>query len=209
MTSVSVEESKSAASTTDLAAVAGRGTVMITMAKIWFMVSGYGIAFTLAHLLTDENYGLYRVVINTVSIINAVIVTGTYQTVSKYVSQQPENADSIKTKALILQLYVGGAASVGFFLLAPFVAASLNDPGLTRYLRLASLITSSYAFYSVYTGYFNGQKKFGAQAALDITYSTLKLIFIVLFAALGFGVTGSVGGFALAAFCVLVISATM
>src|SRR5215813_13142640 len=209
MTSLSVEESKPAASTTDIAAVAGRGTVLITAAKIWFMGSGYGIAFTLAHLLTDENYGLYRVVINTVSIINAVIVTGTYQTVSKYVSQQPENADSIKTKALILQLYVGGAASVGFFLLAPFVAASLNDPGLTRYLRLASLITSSYAFYSVYTGYFNGKKKFGAQAALDITYSTLKLIFIVLFAALGFGVTGSVGGFALAAFCVLVISATM
>ena len=209
MTSLSVEESKPAASTTDIAAVAGRGTVLITTAKIWFMVSGYGIAFTLAHLLTDENYGLYRVVINTVSIINAVIVTGTYQTVSKYVSQDPENADSIKTKALILQLYVGGAASLGFFLLAPFVAASLNDPRLTSYLRLASLITLCYAFYSVYTGYFNGKKDFGAQAALDITYSTLKLIFIVLLAALGFGVIGSVGGFALAAFCVLLISATI
>lgn len=209
MTSLSVEESKSAAATNDIAAVAGRGTVLITMAKIWFMVSGYGIAFTLAHLLTDENYGLYRVVINTVSIINAVIVTGTYQTVSKYVSQQPENADSIKTKALILQLYVGGTASIGFFLLAPFVAESLNDPRLTPYLRLASLITLSYAFYSVYTGYFNGKKRFGAQAALDIAYSTLKLIFIVLFAALGFGVIGSVGGFALAAFCVLVISTSI
>ena len=66
MTSLSVEESKSEAATTDIAAVAGRGTVLITAAKIWFMVSGYGIAFTLAHLLTDENYGLYRVVINTV-----------------------------------------------------------------------------------------------------------------------------------------------
>src|SRR5215813_11743365 len=148
MTSVSVEESKSAASTTDIAAVAGRGTVLITAAKLWLMVSGYGIAFTLAHLVTDENYGLYRVISNTVSIINAVIVTGTYQTVSKYVSQDPENADSIKTKALVLQIYVGGAASIGFFLLAPFVAASLNDARLTPYLHLASLITLCYAFYS-------------------------------------------------------------
>jgi stage V sporulation protein B len=201
------EESKPISSTDNIAAIAGRGAIYITAAKIWFIVSGYGITVTLAHLLTIENYGIYRVVINTVSIINAVIVTGTYQTVSKYVSQEPEKADSIKWKALGLQVYVGGAATLGFFLLAPVVASLLNDPRLTGWLRLASLITLSYSFYSVYTGYFNGKKRFDIQAGLDISYSTLKLVFIVLLAWLGFGVTGSVGGFALAAASVLVISA--
>jgi O-antigen/teichoic acid export membrane protein len=206
---LATEQSKPAASADNTAAIAGRGTIYITAAKIWFMVSGYGIAFTLAHLLTDENYGIYRIVINTVSIINAVIVTGTYQTVSKYVSQEPEKADSIKWKALGLQVYVGGAATLGFFLLAPVVASLLNDTRLTGWLRLASLITLSYSFYSVYTGYFNGKKSFGVQAGLDITYSTLKLVFIVSLAWLGFGVSGSVGGFALAAGCVLGLSAIM
>ena len=201
------EESRPVASTDNVAAIAGRGAIYITAAKIWFIVSGYGITVTLAHLLTIENYGIYRVVINTVSIINAVIVTGTYQTVSKYVSQEPEKADSIKWKALGLQVYVGGAATLGFFLLAPVVASLLNDPRLTGWLRLASLITLSYSFYSVYTGYFNGKKRFDIQAGLDISYSTLKLVFIVLLAWLGFGVTGSVGGFALAAASALVISA--
>ena len=207
MTSLRTEESKPRASADSIAALAGRGTIYITAAKIWFMVSGYGIAVTLAYLLTVEDYGIYRVVINTVSIINAVIVTGTYQTVSKYVSQEPENADSIKWKALGLQLYVGGAATLGFFLLAPVTAALLNDSRLTGWLRLASLITLSYAFYSVYTGYFNGKRQFGTQAGLDITYSTLKLAFIVFLAWLGFGVTGSVAGFALAAASVLATSA--
>jgi stage V sporulation protein B len=201
------EESRPVASTDNIAAIAGRGAIYITAAKIWFIVSGYGITVTLAHLLTIENYGIYRVVINTVSIINAVIVTGTYQTVSKYVSQEPEKADSIKWKALGLQVYVGGAATLGFFLLAPVVASLLNDPRLSGWLRLASLITLSYSFYSVYTGYFNGKKRFDIQAGLDISYSTLKLFFIVLLAWLGFGVTGSVGGFAVAAASVLVISA--
>src|SRR5882724_1815864 len=201
------EESRPVASTDNIAAIAGRGAIYITAAKIWFIVSGYGITVTLAHLLTIERYGLYRVVINTVSIINAVIVTGTYQTVSKYVSQEPEKADSIKWKALGLQVYVGGAATLGFVLLAPMVASLLNDPRLTGWLRLASLITLSYSFYSVYTGYFNGKKRFDIQAGLDISYSTLKLVFIVLLAWLGFGVTGSVGGFALAAASALVISA--
>ena len=207
MTRLAAEESKPAASSDNIAAIAGRGTIYITAAKLWFMVSGYGIAFTLAHLLTDESYGIYRVVINTVSIINAVIVTGTYQTVSKYVSQEPDKADSIKWKALGLQGYVGGAATLGFVLLAPVVASLLNDPRLTGWLRLASLITLSYSFYAVYTGYFNGKRRFSVQAGLDITYSTLKLVFIVSFAWLGFGVTGSVSGFSLAAACVLAISA--
>jgi stage V sporulation protein B len=163
----------------------------------------------LAHLLTDESYGIYRVVINTVSIINAVIVTGTYQTVSKYVSQEPDNADSIKWTALRLQAYVGGAATLGFFLLAPVIASLLNDSRLTGWLRLASLITLAYSFYAVYTGYFNGKRNFSVQAGLDMTYSTLKLVFIVSLAWLGFGVTGSVGGFALAAASVLIVSAVL
>jgi stage V sporulation protein B len=207
MTSLATEESKPLASADSLATIAGRGAIYITAAKIWFIVSGYGIAVTLTYLLSAEKYGLYRVVINTVSIINAVIVTGTYQTVSKYVSQEPEKADSIKWKALGLQAYVGGAATLGFFLLAPVIASLLNDSRLTGWLRLASLITLSYSFYSVYTGYFNGKKNFLVQSGLDITYSTLKLVFIVSLAWLGFGVTGSVGGFALAAASVLAISA--
>ena len=70
------------------------------------------------------------------------------------------------------------------------IANYLNDARLTNYLRLASLITLSYSFYSVFTGYFNGQKKFFTQAALDITYSTLKLVFILLFVWLGYGGLG-------------------
>src|SRR6185369_12472065 len=188
------------APTSDVATVAGRGAIYITLAKLWFMASGYGIAITLTYLLTTDEYGLYRVV------VNAVIVTGTYQAVSKYVSQEPEKADSVKSKALRLQLIVGGLIAAGFFALAPVVAYFLHDSRLTNYLRLASLITLAYAFYSVYTGYFNGQRKFLIQAGVDATYSTLKLGFIILLVWLGFGVMGGVGGFALAAVCVLAVA---
>ncbi|HXU36188.1 MAG TPA: oligosaccharide flippase family protein [Blastocatellia bacterium] len=212
MTQVATDESKPAAQRDNIAAdnigaIAGRGAIYITAAKLWFMASGYGIAITLTYLLTPENYGIYKVVINAVSIINAVIVTGTYQTVSRYIAQEEAKADSVKAKALALQVYVGGAATLAFFLLAPVVARFLNDSRLTNYLRLASLITLSYAFFSVYTGYFNGQKRFLAQASLDAAYSTLKLTFIVAFVWMGFGVMGAVGGFALAASCVLALSA--
>lgn len=191
----------------DLAKTAGRGSLYITAAKIWFIISGYGIIFSLPRLLSKEDFGLYKVAVGVVSIINAVIVTGTQQTVSKYISQEEEKADSVKSKALKLQVLVGGVAALGFFLLAPVIAGYLNDQRLTNYLRLASLITLSYAFYAVFIGYFNGQKKFLTQAIIDMAYSTLKVCFIVLFVWLGFGVMGGIGGFALAAASVLVLSA--
>jgi stage V sporulation protein B len=191
----------------DDAQSAGRGTIYITLAKLWFIASGYGIEFTLPRLLAKEDFGLYKVVVGAVSILNAVIVTGTQQTVSKYISQDETRADSVKSTALKLQLLVGGIAALGFFLLAPLIASYLNDARLTNHLRIASLITLSYAFYAVFIGYFNGQKKFFAQAALDSSYSTFKLIFVVLFVALGLGVAGGISGFALAAASVLAVSA--
>lgn len=194
-------------SSTDVVKTAGRGTILITAAKIWFMISGYGIIFTLPRLISKEDFGLYKVAVGVVSIINAVIVTCTQQTVSKYISQEEEKADSVKAKALKLQILVGGGAALGFFLLAPVIASYLNDERLTNPLRLASLITLSYAFYAVFIGYFNGQKKFLTQATVDMAYSTLKLGFIVLFVWLGFGVMGGIGGFALAAAGVLALSA--
>lgn len=191
----------------DIARVAGRGTIYITAAKLWFVVSGAAIHFTLPRLIRDDQFGLYQIVVNIVSIVNAVIITGTYQSVSKHVSEQPEKAGSVKATALRLQVLVGGFSSLGFFLLAPVVANYLHDPRLVPYLRLASLIPLSYSFYAVFTGYFNGRREFLTQAALDITYSTLKLGLIVLLVWLGYGVAGAVSGFVLAAACILAASA--
>ncbi|MFP5263958.1 MAG: lipopolysaccharide biosynthesis protein [Blastocatellia bacterium] len=202
-----VEAARSETPPVDVARVAGRGTIYITAAKLWFMASGAVIYLALPRLLTPEQFGLYQVVIGIASIINAVVVTGTSQTVSKYISQDDSKADSVKSNALKLQLAVGGGLSLAFFLLAPVIASYLNDPRLAGHLRLASLITLSYSFYSVFTGYFNGQRKFLAQAGLDAAYSTLKLAFVVLFVWLGFGVAGGVGGFAMAAATVLAVSA--
>ena len=207
MTRLATEESKPAASTDNIAAIAGRGTIYITAAKLWFMVSGYGIHFILPRLMNTEQFGIYQVVVGVVSIINAVIITGTYQTVSKRISEDDQSAGSVKATALKLQILVGGGASLVFFLLAPVVSRYLNDDRLVNYLRLASLITLSYSFYAVFTGYFNGRKQFLTQAMLDMSYSTFKLAFVVLFVWLGLGVTGGISGFALAAATVLALSA--
>jgi stage V sporulation protein B len=203
-----VQEVEPAAETHDVAARAGRGTIYITASKLWFMVTGAALMFVLPRLVTQEEVGEYKVVIGLVSVINAVVVTGTIQTVSKFVSQTPQFADAIKGKALALQCILGGGAAAGFALAAPLVAGWLNDPSLTPYLRLAALITASYTFYAVFVGVLNGRKEFFKQAGLDAFYSTAKLALIVVVTiAAGYTLVGAISGFALAAFAVLVAAA--
>jgi stage V sporulation protein B len=192
---------------TSAAVIAGRGTIYITLAKAWFMITGYAIHFSLPRLISAEQFGLYQIVIGVVSIVNAVLIIGTSQTVSKFVSQEPERAGTIKATALRTQVVVGAAVSLGFFLLAPVMADRLNDSRLSGYFRLAAAIPLFYSFYAVFTGYFNGRKQFLKQASIDMTYSTLKAAFIVSLTWLGYGVWGGVGGFVLAAGGVLVVAA--
>jgi stage V sporulation protein B len=192
----------------DVAAKAGRGTVYITASKLWFMVTGAALMFVLPRLVSQQELGEYKVVIGLVSVINAVVVTGTVQTVSKFAAQTPDLADAIKRKALVLQLFLGGGVAAAFALAAPLVASWLNDATLTPYLRLAALITASYTFYAVFVGTLNGRKEFLKQAALDAFYSTTKLALIVVATiAAGYTLAGAISGFALAAFVVLVAAA--
>src|SRR5437870_10024039 len=122
MASLASQESKPEASADNIAAIAGRGTIYITAAKVWFMVSGYGIHFILPRLISKEQFGIYQVIVGVVSVINAVIITGTYQAVSKRVSEDEANAGSVKATALKLQVLIGGGTSLLFFLAAPMVA---------------------------------------------------------------------------------------
>lgn len=185
---------------------AGRGTIYITLAKLWFMATGAAIVFVLPRRLSTVEYGLYGVTIALVSVLNDIVVKGTTQTVSKFVSQTPELAPAIERKALQLQALVGCGAAAAFALLAPWIAAQQKDDSLAPYLRLAALITASYAFYSVFIGVLNGRKDFFRQAALDAFYATVKAALIVGFVFAGLGVGGAIGGFAAAAFVVLAVS---
>src|ERR1041384_5520136 len=96
MASLATQESRPGESADNIAAVAGRGTIYITAAKIWFMVSGYGINFILPRLISKEQFGIYQVVVGVVSVINAVVITCTYQSVSKRISEDEGQCGLVK-----------------------------------------------------------------------------------------------------------------
>lgn len=190
----------------DVARTAGRGFLLITAAKLWFMVMGAVINIGLPIVMSPEDFGVYSIVINAVSLVNMVVVTGTTQAVAKLISERPEAAGRLLGRALLLQLVVGVPLALAYTGAAPWIAASFNDAALTPAIQLSGGVMLAYTFYAVAVGYFNGLKAFGAQAALDVTFSTLKSAGILLAVLLGWGVMGAIGAFVAAALLIALIS---
>ncbi|MEC9071974.1 MAG: hypothetical protein VX938_06315, partial [Myxococcota bacterium] len=79
-----------------------------------------------------------------------------------------------------------------------------QDEELAGYVRIAAIVTLSYAWYAAMIGVLNGLKRFGAQALFDVIFATLKCGLMVVLVLAGFGVSGAFWGFAIAAVVVMV-----
>lgn len=189
----------------DVAREAGRGVLWIALAKGWFMVAGYAIEFALPHLLSAALFGIWKIVIGMVSVLNNTMVTATIQTVSKFVSER-ERDSGVSRAALRMQCVLGSVLALAYLLSAPWIAQFERDAALIPYLRGTAVIVFCYALYAVFVGVANGLRRFHVQAALDMTFSTTKAALVIGAAALGFGVGGAVGGFVVTAVTILCIA---
>ncbi|MFQ5457573.1 MAG: lipopolysaccharide biosynthesis protein, partial [Myxococcota bacterium] len=181
-----------------------RGTAYLTAAKLYFLATGAQLPILLARILPPDRYGVYKVVTGAMTVVNALLVTGALQSVSKFVAEDLGRSPEVHRKALLLQTALGAGAALLFMLASPLMAAGLRDPHLTPFLRLAALAIATFGLYAVFMGTMNGRGFFGKQAALDFTYSTAKVGLILGFAWIG-SVAGALVGFASAGLAVGVL----
>lgn len=189
----------------------GRGFLVITAAKLWFMVTGAVTQLGLPLFFgSAELFGQFKIITEAIGLLNMVMITGTLQAVAKVISEQPKRARELVNQAFRLQLLLGVPVAAGYALATPWIAGDLfHDASLTGLMRLSSLIIVFYAFYALFVGYLNGIKSFVRQAALDIGFQTMKTAGMLGLVLLGFGVGGAVAGFVGAAGAIAVISGVM
>jgi stage V sporulation protein B len=151
-------------------------------------------------------YGAYGFVAQWVSNINNVVVTGTIQAVSRYTTADPSRADEVKAAGVRMHLVIGLPLAALVAVTAPVWARLAHDPGKTGLLALAAAIIALYAFYTVFVGSANGLRAFHKQAALDVSFATLRAGGIIAAAALGLCVWGASGAWVAAAVAILAIA---
>ncbi len=200
----------------DDAKTAGRGFLVITAAKLWFMVGGALITFGLPYIFGEfygdaadgvALYGQYIDLNNTLSILSMVMVVGVMQTVSKFVAERPDASGGVVRQARLAMLLLGGAVAAGFIAAGPAIASARQNPHLVNGYRAAGVILFCYALYTVYIGSLNGRKLFLRQALFDIGFTSMKATLVLGFALAGFGVVGAFCGFATAAAIIMIIAA--
>jgi stage V sporulation protein B len=197
--------------TSDRAVEAGRGALFIGFAKVFFMLSGFLQRWLLTRFVGPGEYGAFSLVNNAVSTVNNTMVQGTIQSVSKFTAEDDARADAVKRAGLTLQLFIGVGVGLAFFLAAPLIADFTNAPSYVPWFRLVAAIPLLYAFYSVFVGSANGQRRFRLQASFDVGFSTAKTILLLGGAlvgrTIGHSVTGAFLGFIAAAALILVVAA--
>jgi len=189
----------------DLGAAARRGLLYIPMAKAWFLVAGFLMTALLPRALgSSALFGVWGLVAAWLSAPSNVLVTATIQAMAHFTAKG--SVESSKAAALRMNLLLGTGTALGFFLLAPLIAAFEHDPELGPHLRLAAAVPFLYSFYAVFVGSANGAREFHKQAGLDMISATLRVGLVLLLAKLFHATLPAVGGWVLTAALCLALS---
>jgi O-antigen/teichoic acid export membrane protein len=186
------------------------GGAWLGLAKLWFLVAGYGLNVALTHLVVESTYGQYQTIARAVAVPNMVIIYTIMFATSRPLSEQLEDGcpayDAIRRKGFRLALGLGALSTAITLGLAPALAAWWDDSTLVGPVCVVAPISLVYALYAVNVGTLNGTRRFSRQAALDITMATLKAVLMAGAAVLALGLDAIVGGFTLAAVAALALS---
>ena len=184
----------------------GEGTIHLLVSEFIFLIAGYIIYIGLSRMITPQEFGIYGVIVTLATIITMIFNASIIQSVSKFISERSEDAESITSTIFRGQLVLSIIVTALYFLLSPYIAMLFNDPSLTPYIRLSSLLILVNPSLYTLIGYFNGLKKFKLQAIAQNVNVISKVIFIFLFVYIGWAVTGAVLGFIVAGFIAFFVS---
>lgn len=184
----------------------GRGAFYIMLARIAFVLSGYVLHVSMAHLLTPADYGSLGVVLGLITLWRVFLSAGVPQTTTRFIAADPGQTHGIWRKALGVQ--AAGALALWALYVAstPVWVWLLNDPSLTPYILLSSFLIPLMAWYQVNLAYYAGRMQFGVQAGMISLYSIARVAVAVPLVIAGLGIGGVVLGITLAALLVAALT---
>ncbi len=195
----------------------GRGGLALSLAKVYFVILGLGQQVVLSWLLRDA-YGALRGALSPASVTYNAAVGASVFGMSRAVSQaSPSEVRAVIRRGLLLHLVLGIVLGVGFWSGAGVLGALLNSEYLVPHFRWLSVVITAYTVYAAFVGVLNGQRRFVAQAALDVIAATLRTVALIAGAYLaarglsggagaGAAVSGALVGFALMAVVMAVLA---
>lgn len=177
---------------------AHKGTLLLTAAQLWHALSGYAVFITGAWILGREDYDAFVLVAWTMTTLEIFVVDGVPRAVSWWTARVPEAAAGIARRGFFLTFGIGAILGGALALLAPLVAEVWREPALVPAIRLSALDFAAFAGFAVLAQSVNGLRRYKLQAGVWFLYSTIKVVAIIGFLRLGWGIEGAILGYVVA-----------
>lgn len=169
------------------------GTTWITLAEALILPTGFLTLTFLTRELGTEGYGLFALAASLVAWIEWGLNSVFSRATIKFVSES-DRIETISTAVLRAQLGCGILAALIVVVLAPAIAAALNEAALTPLLRLFALEIPLVNLAQAHQNILAGTGKFGARALATAVRWTMRLLFIVALVSMGFSISGAIIG---------------
>jgi len=169
----------------------GRGTVVILIARVVQLLSGFGVSIVLARGLGPVEFGIYGVVMSLLTWLERLINGGIPTAAATLMARKAEQQGTVeRSTRLLLVLYALPWFGLAW-LTAPAVADRLGIASGTVLIRIALLNLPMTALYFAYEGVFGGRRAFDQQSLLHILQAVAKFVGVALLFLVGLSVAGS------------------
>jgi stage V sporulation protein B len=171
--------------------IPGRGTVQILAARVFLLLSGFGVSIILARQLGPAAFGVYGVVMSYLVWFERLVGGGIPRGTTTLLSRNPAQRAVVEQSTRHLLVLLSLPVFVLAWLLAPWLAQMLGIPSGTTLIRVAALNLPAMALYFTYDSIFSGLRFFGLQSLLQILQSLAKILGVVLLLFVGVTVIGA------------------
>lgn len=178
----------------------GLGLIMHIIAKVIFVLVGYGIHMYLGKSLTPAIYGSIGVIMSIININYNFLSNGARQAASHLIASNCYNNHDLIKKSYFYQMIIACTLAFINFCFANLSAEILNHPELANYIRIAAAIIPFTALYFISVGILNGFRLL-VYEAITVSLYPLARLSIIPFVAFVFhdSVLGTIAGFFIAA----------
>lgn len=177
---------------------------------LYFAATG-AVLLILARFLTPDQYGTAFLAF---AILSALQLFGDFAipaSAARYIAEfdevDPDQIGYIVSLTFVIILTTGSLVGLGLVLFHQQIAALFDEPALGIALLAGSGMIIARTFYRFFRKILQGFKLIGASASVYGVEGIGRLVFVLGFLLLGFGVVGAIGGYIMGYACAAVVGA--
>ncbi|MDI6654850.1 MAG: flippase [Candidatus Hydrothermarchaeota archaeon] len=176
------------------------GSLVLTLSNLTVRIGGYVYRILMGRMLTPYEFGLLNLALPLQYMVVILTSSGIAPSIAKFVSgyeakKDYNKRDSVISSSLFFYTLLGISFGAAFYILAdPIGIYIFHDPNVVKPLKISSMALPFGVLIAVYTGVFQGFKKFSHMSATLVAEQALRIIFALVLVYYGLSAVNAILG---------------